>query len=399
MSDDATPADAATAGATQKAHAETLARGDAAAFGPEDQIYRHYSAEEDRQRTNVHYEQPVEFFYTLTGGEWNVYSGNTWNRATTETESQEEKLDLLAGLMELRPGMRILDVGCGWGGPLVYLSKTYGVEGVGLTLSPLQKAAADERIARYGAKVTVLERNWKDYTDDVPFDAVYTDEVIVHFADLDAYFAKVHGLLRPGGIMLNKELHFAHSRLQEDDPGDGVHQRALRLDRQLPDARRGADAGGRGRLRPALDRAARPHAVRPDDRPLDRQHQGSQGVPGGTRRSRRRSADSRSTCELCHHILGSKRMTLEVVVAQKPVEVRGRRSWPARGSGDLSSARRASARDHCLVGRGRLGVPGGEPFRRPIELGQVVDQPAARLLGGRVEAGQLEDPPVRQERQ
>ena len=308
--------------ARQRAHAETLARGDAAAFGPEDQIYRRYSAEEDKQRTNVHYEQPVEFFYTLTGGEWNVYSGNTWNRATTETESQEEKLDLLAGLMELKPGMRILDVGCGWGGPLVYLSKTYGVEGVGLTLSPLQKAAADERIAKYGAKVTVLERNWKDYTDDVPFDAVYTDEVIVHFADLDAYFAKVHGLLRPGGIMLNKELHFAHDRYKK-------LTRAMAFINEL--------YGSTGNYRTLAEELTLVAEADFDLRWIEQLDlmQYVRTIDLWTANIKARKAYLEELVgketfrrfqvylELCHHILGSRRMTLEVVVAQKPVEVSG----------------------------------------------------------------------------
>jgi cyclopropane-fatty-acyl-phospholipid synthase len=204
---------------TQKLHrSETRSgrRGKAApVFSPEQRIYQSFSIEEDKERTNVHYELPVEFFTTLTGGEWNVYSSNTWNRATTETESQEEKLDLLGELMGLRPGMRILDVGCGWGGPLVYLSKRFGVEGVGLTLSPLQKAAAEERVARYGVDVSILERHWKDHTDERPFDAVYTDEVIVHFNDLGGYFKKIYSLLRPGGLMLNKEVHYAHRRYAE----------------------------------------------------------------------------------------------------------------------------------------------------------------------------------------
>ncbi len=123
-------------------------------FTEDEQLYRPLTVEEDRQRTNTHYEQPVEFFTTLTGGEWNVYSANLWTGSQSQTESQQRKLDILAEMMELRPGMRIMDVGCGWGGPLTYLSTTYGVQGVGLTLSSVQKAAAEERIARYGADVT-----------------------------------------------------------------------------------------------------------------------------------------------------------------------------------------------------------------------------------------------------
>ena len=120
-------------------------------FTEDEQLYRPLTVEEDRQRTNTHYEQPVEFFTTLTGGEWNVYSANLWTGSQSQTESQERKLDILAEMMELRPGMRIMDVGCGWGGPLTYLSTKYGVQGVGLTLSSVQKArgrGADRSVRR-----------------------------------------------------------------------------------------------------------------------------------------------------------------------------------------------------------------------------------------------------------
>jgi cyclopropane-fatty-acyl-phospholipid synthase len=179
-------------------------------------FYRRYSTAEDKERTNRHYDLPAEFFLCITGGEWNTYSCNLWESAATETESQEQKLDLLAGLMGLRPGQRILDVGCGWGGPLTYLCKTYGVQGVGLTLSPSQKAVADERSARYGVDVQIIESHWQDYEDDNGFDAVYTDEVLVHFHDLSGYFQKVRSLLHDDGLMLNKELHFAHPRYAHD---------------------------------------------------------------------------------------------------------------------------------------------------------------------------------------
>ena len=108
-------------------------------FAPEMEFYQSYSTEEDKARTNVHYEHPVAYFNAITGGRWNVYSCNLWEGTTDDTESQEAKLDLMARLMDLQPGQRILDVGCGWGGPLTYLCQKYKTRGVGLTLSPTQK--------------------------------------------------------------------------------------------------------------------------------------------------------------------------------------------------------------------------------------------------------------------
>ncbi len=190
---------------------------DPAVASPEaGQFYHRYSVTEDWERTNQHYDKPAEFFLPILGGRWQVYSCNLWDGATTETESQERKLDLLASLMGLAPGRRVLDVGCGWGGPLVYLSQTYGIQGVGLTLSPSQRATAEARIARHGVDALVLECHWRDFDDDAGFDAVYTDEAIVHFEDLRGYFEKVRSVLRPGGLMINKELHFAHPRYSRD---------------------------------------------------------------------------------------------------------------------------------------------------------------------------------------
>ena len=62
--------------------------------------------------------ETTELFTRVLGGEWHLYSTHvlSGDPAQTETESQEAKLDLLAGAMGLRPGMRVLDVGCGWGG-------------------------------------------------------------------------------------------------------------------------------------------------------------------------------------------------------------------------------------------------------------------------------------------
>jgi cyclopropane-fatty-acyl-phospholipid synthase len=291
-------------------------------FTPEQQIYQSFSTDEDKARTNLHYELPVEFFKTLTGGEWNVYSANTWNRATTETESQEEKLDLLGTLMGLRPGMRILDVGCGWGGPLVYLSRTFGVEGVGLTLSPIQKAAAEERVARYGANVTILERHWKDHTDERPFDAIYTDEVIVHFNDLGGYFAKAYSLLRPGGLMLNKEVHYAHRRYAEltramvfvnEIYGFTGNYRTLADELTLV-----GEAGFDVRRVESLSTA---HYVRTVDQwsaNLKNNRARLEGIVG-----REMFRRFQVYLALGHHSLKGSRVTLDVVVAQKPISGSG----------------------------------------------------------------------------
>jgi cyclopropane-fatty-acyl-phospholipid synthase len=278
--------------------------------------------EEDRQRTNTHYEQPVEFFYTLTGGEWNVYSANLWTGSSSQTESQERKLDLLADAMQLREGMRIMDVGCGWGGPLVYLSTKYGVRGVGLTLSSLQKAAAEERIARHGADVTIVESHWKDYVDDEPFDVIYTDEVIVHFFDLGDFFKKVYGMLRPGGRMVNKELHLVNARHSD-------MTRAMSFINEI--------FGSTGNYRTLAEELTLANEADFDvesvrQMPLLEYQKTIDSWIANIKGSRARLEElvGRETFRrfqtyltLCHHIHGGTRMTLEIVTCRKPMPVSG----------------------------------------------------------------------------
>ena len=293
-----------------------------AVFTPEQQLYQPLTVEEDRQRTNTHYEQPVEFFYSLTGGDWNVYSANLWTGAQTQTQSQERKLDLLAEMMGLREGMRILDVGCGWGGPLTYLSEKYGVRGVGLTLSALQKGAADERIAAHGVDVTVVESHWKEYQDNEPFDAVFTDEVIVHFFDLADFFKKVYGLLRDGGVMLNKELHFAHARYSE-------MSRAMSFIHEI--------YGSTGNYRTLAEELALAGEAGFDvaairQMPLLEYQKTIDSWMANMKASRARLEElvGRDTfrrfltyLQLCHHIHGGTRMTLDLVLCRKPMPVAG----------------------------------------------------------------------------
>ena len=288
-------------------------------FAPEQEFYQRYSTDEDKARTNVHYEQPVAFFNAITGGRWNVYSCNLWDTATNDTESQEAKLDLMARLMNLQPGQRILDVGCGWGGPLTYLCKKYNVRGVGLTLSPTQRAFAQERADREGVDVEIIECHWHDYRDAEGFDIVTTDEVIVHFNDLGGFFAKAYELLHEDGRMVNKELHFTHPRYSE-------MTRGLSLINEI--------YGSTGNYRPLAEEFALANAAGFEVQTIHQiplEHYRKTMARWGENMMKHRAdlenmvgrdyfRRFRTYLKMCHHIFGAQTMTLDIIVSHKAKE-------------------------------------------------------------------------------
>lgn len=182
----------------------------------------------------------TEFFTRVLGGEWHLYSSHILT-GQSETENQQAKLDLLADLLHLRPGARVLDVGCGWGGSLTYLATRYGVTGTGISLVPQQCAYATQRAQKHGVSLEFRPSHWQDFEPDEPFDAVMTSGVVVHFPSLLDYFTRAKQWLRPGGILLNEEMHLLSAGVQ---PGSVA--RASRALAALDEVRKkGREVGGR----------------------------------------------------------------------------------------------------------------------------------------------------------
>ncbi|MGN6442812.1 MAG: class I SAM-dependent methyltransferase [Arthrobacter sp.] len=120
--------------------------------------------------------------------------------------AQEAKLDLVCRKLGLQPGMRVLDVGCGWGSFALHAAARYGVTVVGVTLSAEQAVLARKRAADAGLTESVDIRV-QDYRDvqDGPFDAISSIGMSEHVgrAQTPAYAAALFALLRPGGRLLN----------------------------------------------------------------------------------------------------------------------------------------------------------------------------------------------------
>jgi cyclopropane-fatty-acyl-phospholipid synthase len=125
--------------------------------------------------------------------------------ATLE-QAQAVKFDMVARKLALKPGMRLLDVGCGWGGMVMHAAREYGVQALGVTLSAQQAAWAQTAIKERGLE-DLAEVRHLDYRDvtETDFDAVSSIGLSEHIgkAQLPGYFAFLYGKLVPGGRLLN----------------------------------------------------------------------------------------------------------------------------------------------------------------------------------------------------
>ena len=125
---------------------------------------------------------------------------------TALVDAQYTKFDLVARKLDLKPGMRLLDVGCGWGGMVRHAAKHYGVRALGVTLSANQAMWAQKAIAEDGLG-DVAEVRHLDYreVEEGDFDAVSSIGLTEHIgaANVAPYFRFLYSKLRPGGRLLN----------------------------------------------------------------------------------------------------------------------------------------------------------------------------------------------------
>ena len=165
-----------------------------------------HSKGRDARAISHHYDVSNRFYEWVLGPTM-AYTCACYPRedATLE-EAQANKFDLVARKLGLRQGMRLLDVGCGWGGMVMHAAREYGVKALGVTLSAQQAAWAQAAIEREGLS-GLAEVRHLDYRDvpETGFDAVSSIGLTEHVGkdNLKAYFAYLYGKLTPGGRLLN----------------------------------------------------------------------------------------------------------------------------------------------------------------------------------------------------
>jgi cyclopropane-fatty-acyl-phospholipid synthase len=170
----------------------------------------------DRAAIAHHYDLSNDFYAFLLDPRM-AYSCGYWTQEQSEhyglVDAQRDKLDLICRKLDLRPGMRFLDVGCGWAALLIHAAQHYGVTAVGVTLSAQQRAFGQARVAELGLSDRI-EIRLQDYREigadsgDQPFDAVASIEMGEHVGEHNypVYAAQLHRLLRPQGRLLLQQM-------------------------------------------------------------------------------------------------------------------------------------------------------------------------------------------------
>ncbi|GAB2950118.1 cyclopropane-fatty-acyl-phospholipid synthase family protein [Streptomyces pseudoechinosporeus] len=163
----------------------------------------------DRRAISHHYDVGNDFYEIVLGPSM-VYSCAYWPTpdATLE-DAQRDKLELIARKLDLKPGGRLLDVGCGWGSMAIHAAREHGVSVVGVTLSHEQAAYARKRVADEGLtdRVEIRVQDYRDVADG-PYDAISSVGMAEHVGSERylAYARTLFALLKPGGRLLNHQI-------------------------------------------------------------------------------------------------------------------------------------------------------------------------------------------------
>jgi len=187
---------------------------------------RHFVHQRRGNRANIRHHYDVSnAFYRLWLDERMVYSCAYFHHDDdTLDAAQAQKLDHICRKLALEPGERFLDIGCGWGGLVLWAAEHYGVEATGITLSQNQFEHVSGEIRRRGltGRVRVELRDYLDLPEEAQFDKIASVGMFEHVGmrNYPRYFGKIFRVLKPGGMVLNHGI--THNTLAADSLGSGI---------------------------------------------------------------------------------------------------------------------------------------------------------------------------------
>ena len=207
-----------------------------------------HSKRRDAEAIHHHYDVS-NLFYSWVLGPSMAYTCAVFPDADASLEvAQATKFDLVCRKLGLEPGMRLLDIGCGWGGMVRHAVKYYGVTAIGATLSEQQAIFAQQRIAEEGLGDRA-EVRFSDYRDvkESEFDAISSIGLTEHIGrdNYPAYFAFAYGKLKTGGRMLN------HTITRSDDGERAIYKNSFINRYVFPDG----ELSGPGHIMSAFNNA------------------------------------------------------------------------------------------------------------------------------------------------
>ncbi len=178
----------------------------------------------DREAIRHHYDVSDDFF-----GLWldrrRVYSCAYFRRADDTLDlAQEQKLDHICRKLQLQPGERFLDIGCGWGALILWAAQHYKVHATGITLSRNQHDFTARQIRERGLEdfCDVRLLDYRDMPEDALFDKIASVGMFEHVGrkNFPLYFGKMFRLLKPGGLVINHGITL--NSLDQEELGSGI---------------------------------------------------------------------------------------------------------------------------------------------------------------------------------
>ena len=163
-----------------------------------------HSKKVDHEMVTTHYDRGNDFFEAFLG-EVMVYTSAFFKTGDEDIETaQRQKLDYVAHKIQLEPGEKLLDVGCGWGTLVSHMAERYGADATGVTISKNQAEFGSQRIAEKGltAKARILTLDYRDIPDQ-KFDKITVLEMAEHVGikNFQKFMKQLSGLLKDDGVL------------------------------------------------------------------------------------------------------------------------------------------------------------------------------------------------------